>query len=1463
MRTMISRVIIAILSIASCVALADTWTDPDTGYTWTYQIKGDEAELFNDWSAVISPYPNGNVAIPDTLGGKPVTSIGSYAFYKCRGLMSVTMPNSVTSIGNSAFSGCSDLTSMTMLDGVTSIGDDAFFDCSSLTSVTIPGSVTSIGSYAFLGCARLTIVTIPDSVISIGHDAFDNTPFYNNQPDGLVVFGKVAYKMKGSCPASVTIPEGVTSIGSKAFYNCTNLTSVTIPNSVTSIGGAAFRGCSELTSVTIPGSVTSIRSGAFENTPFYNNQPDGLVVFGKVAYKMKGICPALVAIPDSVTSIGDEALYNCKNLKSVTIGNGVTSIGDLAFYGCSGLTSVTIPDGVTSIGQYAFYHCNGLTSVKIPNSVTSIGGYAFRCCSALTLFDVGSGNPYYKSVSGLLLTKDGKTLVQGVKGAVTIPDGVTSIGDCAFDGCSGLMSVTIPDGVTRIGASAFSGCSGLTSVTIPNSVTSIGTDAFYICTYLTSVTIPDSVTSIGDSAFKYTPFYNNQPDGLVVFGKVAYKMKGSCPASVTIPEGVATIGVGAFCGCSGLMSVTIPDSVTIIRNDAFNGCSGLASVTIPDSVTSIGDGAFSGCSGLTSVTIPDSVTSIGNGAFSGCSGLTSVTIPDGVTSIGDDTFEGCNGLVSVTIPDGVTRIGDCAFYDCSGLTSVTIPDGVIGIGYSAFFGCSGLTSITISDSVMSIGSYAFYNCRGLMSVTIPNSVTSIGGGAFYGCSGIRDVTIPQCVCTNRMSMVFSSAYQSITNIVISDSVTSVGDFVFYDCRGLKSVRIGNGVTSIGECAFHNCSGLTSITISDSVMSIGSYAFYNCRGLMNVTIPNSVTSIGDSAFRFCSGLTSVTMTGNCPTIGSSVFSGVNSPCVAYLPRENNTYSVVNGKWHGMMVVYCDPVPAGPYTLTFDANGGEGGKSVTLDYGATFVAPTVTREGYTFMGWSPSVLTTVPAANVTYTAQWQANKYNVTFDANGGTGGNTMVLVCGTALAAPTVMREGYSFVGWSPEDVATVPASNVTYMAQWQINQYTVTFDANCGESGWSRSMAYGATIIAPEVTREGYTFVGWLPAVPATVPAVNVTYVAQWAGLLDPDPTPDPNPMSTPTPEPEEAHELYAVVEGVAPAVAASEYNGYLYDAGGVVKGTIQVKVGKPGKDGKASVKATVVVGTSKVALAAADSGKAEIAEDGPTTIQLVGGEACTVVLGAEGLSGSYGAYTIDGSRNFFSSKDKSEQGAANDLLTKWLGAVNVVWDGGNASVSIAKKGKAKVAVTLANGAKATANAQLLVGEKLLCVPVVVTKKANLAFALWLPLGDGQVIVDGLGNGAVAGKPGALGAGAKFQLDVAEFAAVFGQTVLPYLPDGIAVTQSGAKWALPKAGKVTYKDGAVDESKLGENPSGLKLTYKAKDGSFKGSFKVYAVEGGNAKGTTVNVTGVMVGTTGYGTATIKGKGSVAVTISSF
>ena len=248
---------------------------------------------------------------------------------------------------------------------------------------------------------------------------------------------------------------------------------------------------------------------------------------------------------------------------------------------------------------------------------------------------------------------------------------VTSIGQYAFGGCSGLTSITIPNSVTSIGNDAFYECSGLTSITIPNSVTSIGENVFYYCSGLTSVIIPNSVTCIGKWAF--------------------YACSGL--TSVTIGSGVTSIGASAFEFCIGLTTVIIPNSMTSIGLRTFYGCRGLTSVTIPNSVTSIGQCAFQNCSSLTSITIPNSVTSIGYEAFSGCSGLTSFTIPNNVMSIGDGAFSGCNGLTSVTIPNSVTSIGNKAFSDCSSLISITIGSAVNSIGEQAFANCDELTDV--------------------------------------------------------------------------------------------------------------------------------------------------------------------------------------------------------------------------------------------------------------------------------------------------------------------------------------------------------------------------------------------------------------------------------------------------------------------------------------------------------------------------------------------------------------------------------------------------------------------------------------------------------------------------------------------------------------------------------------------------------------------------------------------------
>ena len=422
-----------------------------------------------------------------------------------------------------------------------------------------------------------------------------------------------------------------------------------------------------------------------------------------------------------------------------------------------------------------------------------------------------------------------------------------------FAGFKNITSLSIPEGVKTIGDKAFSGCTGLTgTLTLPSTLESIGVEAFSGCSGFTgTLDIPNSVTAMGESTFQ----------GCTGLTKAVF------------PSGMSTTGVGTFCNCSGITEFVIPSNVTAIGEGTFLNCTGVTgTITIPNNVTSIGGDAFSGC-GLTNITIPATVTTIGESAFRYCKNLTSIIIPTGVTTIDTMTFQGCEKLANVTIPNTVTTIKYEAFEDCKNLQTITIPNSVTSIGVWAFRE-TGLTHVTIPGSVQTIGYQAFRECGELTSLTLSNGIQTIDDGAFMECTKLAGtLTIPGSITSIGPNAFHHNI--SLTSIDFQPgNLTTIGGQAFEDCTGLTGdLTLPNSLKTLGNGAFSKCSGLNGhLTLSNQLETISPYAFAYCPNLVGpLLLPASLKTIDDCAFAECHALTGdLVLPDGLTTIGQDAF-----------------------------------------------------------------------------------------------------------------------------------------------------------------------------------------------------------------------------------------------------------------------------------------------------------------------------------------------------------------------------------------------------------------------------------------------------------------------------------------------------------------------------------------------------------------------------------------------------------------
>ena len=553
----------------------------------------------------------GAVTVPSTVTYNgvvySVTSIGDKAFYECRSLTSINIPASVTSIGNEAFGGCSSLTAITIPEGVTNIGGYVFCGCN-LSCIRIPASVKSIGEAAFANCGEVEEIIVASG--NVNYDSRDNCNAIIETSSGELVAGCV----------STIIPEGVTSIGYGAFAGLEGLSSIAIPESVTSIGAQAFSWCKGLTSITF-------------------SEKSRLISIGSWAFQG---CISLtsITIPESVTSIGSGILLSCSSLTTITCKAITPPFANIStFDNVDKSIPVYVPAGSVAAYKSAQYW-NEFTNIQaIPTNDIASGtcgdNLTWRLTEEGELIIEGTGAMYDYSYDN----SPWYEYRESIK-AVTIKEGVTSIGDCAFYGCSSFSSVALQDGITWIGMHAFEICSSLTSIKIPNGEIEICVDAF-----------------LG------TGWYNAQEDGWLYLSNWFLGYKGIIPTNtdLVIKEGTKGIVRQLFSSNdsrNNIKSVTIPSSVIHICSGSFHMCDGLVSLKVADAnsyydsrnncnaVIRTSDNVL--IQGCPVSIIPEDVTSIGTFSFAGLKTLTSIDIPESVKSLELFAFSLCNNLKSIT-----------------------------------------------------------------------------------------------------------------------------------------------------------------------------------------------------------------------------------------------------------------------------------------------------------------------------------------------------------------------------------------------------------------------------------------------------------------------------------------------------------------------------------------------------------------------------------------------------------------------------------------------------------------------------------------------------------------------------------------------------------------------------------------------------------------------------------------------
>ena len=1084
----------------------------------------------------------------------------------------------------------------------------------------------------------------------------------------------------------------------------------------------------------------------------------------------------------------------------------VTAVESYLFKDCAGVTEVVLPDSVKTI-SCAFKDCATLATVNVPTSLEFVDGDSFYGTAWM-----GAQTGDFAIFGGFLLSYLGDAT------AVVIPDSVKAICNGAFSGCDTISSVSIPDGVTRI-----------------------GNYAFYDCTKLATVTGANGVRKCGREAFEGTAIWDNAVDNA--------------------PVRVANIIVG-YKGELG-DEVDIEDGVTVICDEAFECCELLETASLPDSLLTIGDGAFANCYSLEDVELPDGLESIGENAFAECSTIESMEIPDSVTKIGDGAFDGCSSLWSLSIGSGVGELQYLGWLE--GLEELFVDSASIGDG--VFAELDNLCDVTFGENVKSIGCAAFSYCPMLDGIVIPAGVTAIGDRAFADCESLEDVEFE-----GDMDAIGMDVYEAFAEtpwlqewwidhpryIVDEDGVLLGVEFSpCYDWEehGKVDLVIPEGVVEISEGCFCEWYEIRSVTLPSSLRRIGEEAFA-WSSVETVSGLTDAVSVAPDAFRCTPYERALPFA---LWIDNNVLVGFKGACPASVDVPDGVVEIGESAFDNDMYYY---------ELYDEATDGwQEFSQVSGLRSASLAASVATIDEYAFWGTG---IETVTIANP-----------DIKID--GSAFGKC------TNLQAIVIEKKGHALVGWN-------------------IARYRNPYHYECDGDGECVKVEEAADFMP----------IGTSVQVDSIEPLIyglpTGKTVTDWVRVEDDwmqSEVVETNRLAGFWVTPVWVKTTPNLIEGDAAAAAASsafegnaQYNGWLRDSSDRIVGTILLKAGKPNKNtGVSKLAATITMladgkkltfaGEAAAGGAAGKGGAVAKAADGLKWalegVELKGKTGSFAVnLSGDAVSGEYGGYSVSAAKNVFVAKDGDSKAAASAVSKgSWTVTLGSAKGYTAFTITVANKGKAKITGTLPDGTKATVSAQTIVAGDHWCVPVVSSKKNKFGFVAWFEMQNGSTVlsyvsdltslVDAKGNATewfavegAFGAVGALSAGEHVFSVSAESVAALGIAGLlsDLLPTAEPVTVAGTKWTVAKPGKVTAATAASGcafcdtVSSPVANPSGLKLQYKAKDGTFRGSFSVHSTNPTNGRlmKTRFTVVGAAVNGVGYGVAYNKKSGSVPIEI---